>query len=265
MRHWPSVVRDTIRNRRSWRRTPGSALLVILALGLSGGALLALVTLFNALLWRELPVSRPKELVGVSGTDGRRPVWVPFRLPASLFASLDNMEQVFHGFAGCHGFDATGVINDTSQRLTIQGISSGYFDTLDVRPVLGRAVDARDVDTVSPVATISFRSWQTRFGADPNVIGQAFRLQGELVTVIGVAPRAFTGLEVGMPADAWIPISLAPRLLNDPPGLRLFNALVGRLRPGVSLEQARAHLEALWPQARQTAADSAGAVPGLRD
>ena len=265
MRHWPSVVRDTIRNLRSWRRTPGSALLVILALGLSGGALLALVTLFNALLWRELPVSRPKELVGVSGTDGRRPVWVPFRLPASLFASLDNMEQVFRGFAGFHSFDATGVINDTSQRLTIQGISSGYFDTLDVRPVLGRAVDARDVDTVSPVATISFRSWQTRFGADPNVIGQAFRLQGELVTVIGVAPRAFTGLEVGMPADAWVPISLAPRLLNDPPGLSLFNALVGRLRPGVSLEQARAHFEALWPQARQTAADSAGAVPGLRD
>ena len=106
----------------------------------------------------------------------------------------------------------------------------------------------------SPVATISFRCWQTRFGADPNVIGQTFRLQGELVTVIGVAPRAFTGLEVGMPTDAWVPASLAPRLHNEPPGLSFFAALVGRLRPGVTLQQARTQLESLWPPARQAAA-----------
>ena len=91
---------------------------------------------------------------------------------------------------------------------------------------------------MSPVATISFRCWQTRFGADPNVIGQSFRLQGELVTVIGVAPRAFAGLEVGMPADAWVPASLPPRLLNRPPGLSFFTAF-GRLRPGVTLQQSR--------------------------
>ena len=63
-----TILRDVVRSLRTWRRTPGSALLAILALGLSGGALLTLVTLFNALLWRELPVSRPNELVGVSGT-----------------------------------------------------------------------------------------------------------------------------------------------------------------------------------------------------
>jgi predicted permease len=240
---------------------------VILALGLSGGALLTLVTLFNALFWRELPVSRPDELVGVSGTDGRRPIWVSLPLPASLFASLDDAEQVFQEFAGFSRFESRGVINDTTQRLVVQGVSGRYFDTLGVRPALGRAVEARDVDTSSPVATISFRSWQRRFAADPNVIGQTFRLQGEVVTVIGVAPRAFIGVEVGRPADAWVPTSLEPRLLPDiPPGLIHFNALVGRLRPGVTLEQARAQVEALWPQARQAAAESVGAVlPGLRD
>ncbi len=261
-----SFLRDTARSLRSWRRTPGSALLVILALGLSGGALLTLITLLNALLWRELPVSRPDELVGVSGTDGRRPIWVNLPLPASLFASLDDAEQVFQGFAGFSRFESSGVINNTSQRLVIQGVSGRYFDTLGVRPELGRGVEARDVDAASPVATLSFRSWQTRFGADPNVIGQTFRLQGEVVTVIGVAPRAFIGLEVGMPADAWVPTSLEPQLLlGIPPGLTHFNALVGRLRPGVTLVQARAQLEALWPQAREAAAESVGAVlPGLR-
>ena len=261
-----SFLRDTARSLRSWRRTPGSALLVVLALGLSGGALLTLVTLLNALLWRELPVSHPEELVGVTGTDRRSPEWVPFGLPVSLFTSLGSAEQVFAGFAGFGRFESNAVINDERQRLTIEGVSGRYFDTLGVRPEMGRLVEVRDVDSASPVATISFRCWQSRFGADPNVIGQTFRLQGEVVTVIGVAPRAFTGLEVGMPADAWVPTSLAPRLLSIPPGLISFNRLVGRLRPGVTLEQARPQLEALWPQARHTAAESAGAaLPGMRD
>ena len=94
-------LRDTVRSLRSWRRTPGSALLVILALGLSGGALITLVSLFNALFWRELPVSHPEELVGVSGMDGRVPgSGGPIGIPASLFASLDRAQNVFQAFAG---------------------------------------------------------------------------------------------------------------------------------------------------------------------
>jgi predicted permease len=241
--------------------------LVILALGLSGGALLALVTLFNALLWRELPVSHPEELVGVSGADRRRPVWVSLPLPASLFASLDDADQVFQEFAGYLKLrGSTAVINNTSQRLAIEGVSARYFDTLGLRPERGRLVEAREVDSAAPVATISFRCWQTCFGSDPNVIGRTFRLQGELMTVIGVAPRGFTGLEVGAPADVWVHASLGPRLLNWPVNLVFFDALVGRLRPGVTLEHARPALEALWPQARQTSAEtSAAAWPSLRD
>ena len=202
--------------------------------------------------------------MGVSGADPRRPVWAFLPLPISLFASLDNAEHVFQGFAGFQKLESTAVINNTSQRLAIEGVSSRYFDTLGVRPELGRLVAAHDVDSASPVATISFRCWQTRFAADPDVIGQAFRIQGELVTVIGVAPRAFTGLAVGMPADAWVPASLAPRLLNAPSGWMYFNQFVGRLRPGVTLQHARTELEALWPPARQTSA-AAAEVPQERD
>ena len=259
-----NFFRDTVRSLRSWRRTPGSALLVVLALGLSGGALLTLVSLFNALFWRALPVSHPDELVGVSGTERGMPGWEPVGIPASLFTSLDRAENVFQAFAGFEAFEPTAVITNTSQRLAIEGVSGRYFETLGVRPAFGRVVGAQEVDRVSPVATISFRCWQTRFGADPHVIGQTFRLQGELVTVIGVAPRAFTGLEVGIPADAWVPASLVPRLLNEPPSLNYFNALVGRLRPGITLQQATPQLEALWPPARQAAA-AAASLPGERD
>src|SRR5688572_33241421 len=93
-------LRDTVRSLRSWRRTPGSALLVILALGLSGGPLIALVSLFNALFWRQLPVSHPEELVGVSGMDGRAPGSGSISMPATLFASLDRAQSVFQAFAG---------------------------------------------------------------------------------------------------------------------------------------------------------------------
>ena len=95
-----SFLRDTARSLRSWRRTPGSALLVILALGLSGGALIALVSLFNALFWRELPVLHPKELVGVSAIDGRTPAAGSIGIPAGLFASLNRAENAFEAFAG---------------------------------------------------------------------------------------------------------------------------------------------------------------------
>jgi putative ABC transport system permease protein len=254
-----SFVRNTVRTLRSWRRTPGSALLVVFALGLSGGALIALVSLFNALFWRQLPVSHPNELIGVTGLDRRTPDAGSVGMPASLFASLDRTQDVFEAFAGFERHRLTAVIRDTSQRLEIDGVSARYFDTLGVAAALGQVVGAREVDTASPVATISFRCWQTRFGADRDVIGQTFRLRGELVTIIGVAPPAFAGLEVGVPADAWVPASLASLWLNQPRGLDFFDAFVGRLRPGVTLQQARAELESLWPPARQAAAEAVAA------
>jgi predicted permease len=260
------VFRDTVRGLRSWRRTPGSALLVILALGLSGGALLTLISVCNGLLWRELPVSHPEELVGVSGVDRQRPSWVSVDLPASLAAALEGAGDVLEDLAGFHRFESTAVINNTSQRLAIEGVSGRYFATIGVRPLLGRVVEAGDVDRAAPVATISFRCWQTRFGSDPGVIGRAFRLQGTLITVVGVAPSAFTGLQVGAPADVWVPTSLAPDLLDWPPALIFFNALVGRLRPGVTLQQAESVLEARWPSAREAAAAVVTpAQPQLRD
>lgn len=258
--------RDIVRGVRTWARTPGSALLVVLALGMSGGALIALVNLVNSVFWREVPVARSEELVGISSIDRRTPEGPPVGTASSVFASLEATEHVFHGFAGFVGFDSVAVIDDTSQRLALEGVTARYFETLGVRAAFGNLVAPLDDERASPVAAISFRCWKRCFGADPNVIGKTFRLPGELMTVIGVAPPTFTGLEIGVPADAWVPASLVPRLLDQPPSLMFFDALVGRLRPGLDLQQARHEFEALWPPARQAAADVVGAtLPQERD
>jgi predicted permease len=235
--------------------------LVILALGLTGGALLTLATLFNALFWRTLPVPQPHELVRLAGVDSRDPDLRNPAIPVSLFASVDRAQTVFTAFAGFQRFDMTAAITNTTQRLAIDAVSGRYFEALGVRPALGAFVGPREVDAVAPVATISFHFWQTRFGADPDVVGQSFRLQGELVTVIGVAPSAFTGLEVGMPTDAWIPASLAPRLRNQPPSQIFFTAF-GRMDPGVTLPLATAQIDTIWPQARQASAAEIAAPLG---
>lgn len=254
--------RDSVRSLRSWRRTPGSALLVIFALGLSGGALITFVSLFNALFWRELPIPHPDELIGVSGIDPSEPDRGASGLPVSLFVSLDRAQTVFQSLAGFERLESTAVITNTSQRVAIEGVSGRYFETLGVRPALGQVLGAAEVDQALPVAAISFLCWQRRFAADPHVIGQTFRLQGEPVTVIGVAPRGFTGLEVGVLVDAWVPASRVPRLLNESPSLSFFQAGVGRLRPGVTLQQARSQVESLWPPARQAAAAAIAASLG---
>jgi predicted permease len=255
------VFRDTVRSLRSWRRTPGSALLVVLALGLSGGALLTLVSLFNALFWRELPVSHPDELVSVAGVDPSVPDSTTGAIPMGLFAALDRTQTTFQDFAGFERFELAADIENVSQRLAIDGVSGRYFETLDLGAAMGRVVGSRDVDGAAPVATISFRCWQTRFGADANVIGRTFRLHGEVVTVIGVAPPAFTGLEVGMPTDAWVPVSLASRLRNRSPSLT-FLMVFGRLGPGATLQLARSQIESLWPPARDAAAADVASTVG---
>jgi macrolide transport system ATP-binding/permease protein len=260
------LVRDAIRGLRAWRRTPGSALLVILALGMSAGAMVALASVFNALFWRDLPLYRPSELIGVLSIDRSMSAGGTVGTPVSLFASLERAQQTMSGFAGFVDFDSIVVVNNTAQRVAMEGVTRSYFDTIGVQAEFGQSVSAQDVDRASPVGMVSFRCWKSRFGADPNVIGRTFSVGGELVTVIGVAPPTFAGLEVGTPSDIWVPASLVPRLSKQPPELIFFDALVGRLMPGVTQSQAEHEIQSLWPPARQTAAEIVGSLlPQVRN
>jgi predicted permease len=132
-------------------------------------------------------------------------------------------------------------------------VSANYFDLLGVKPVLGRtflAGEIGDQEGGAPVAVISYGMWQTRFGGEPHVLGKIIRLNRHEITIIGVAPRDFRGTTVGVVYDVWMPITMATAMGTGDGtlhyrGTRDETSTIVRLKPGVTITQARAEVAAL--------------------
>jgi putative ABC transport system permease protein len=139
-----------------------------------------------------------------------------------------------------------------AERVWAQFVSGNFFDVLGVKPVTGRffrTEEREDAPGKYPVAVISERMWQRRFNADPEIIGKAVRLNGQDLTVIGVAPPEFLGTIVGLSYDVWLPLSMEPLLSGGGNRLENRNArwlhVLARLSAGASLPQAQAEIETI--------------------
>jgi predicted permease len=144
-------------------------------------------------------------------------------------------------------------LQGNADRAWAELVSANYFDILKVKPVLGRAFlpeEGAEKPGAFPVAVISYRMWQNRFHGDRNVLGKEIRLNRHQLTIIGVAPPEFRGSTVGLVYDAWMPISMADDMgtgggtLNYR-GCRDLTSMIVRLKPGVTLEQAKDEVSAL--------------------
>jgi hypothetical protein len=132
-------------------------------------------------------------------------------------------------------------------------VSANYFDLLQVKPVLGRTFlpeEGGDRAGAYPVAVISYSMWRNRYHADPRVLGKAIRLNRHDLTIVGVAPPQFHGSLVGVLFDVWVPITMAAQMGTGDGTLgyratRDETSTIVRLRPGVTLEQAREEVSAL--------------------
>lgn len=131
-------------------------------------------------------------------------------------------------------------------------VSANYFDVLKVKPVLGRAFLPEEVlhDGAAPVAVISYGMWHSRFGGSPDVLGKTIRLNRHQLTIIGVAPRGFHGSLAGVVFDVWMPTTMATAMGTGDGtlhyrGTRDQTSTIVRLKPGVTLQQARAEVNAL--------------------
>ncbi len=230
---------------RSLAHSKAVAATAILSLALGIGANTAIFSLVNAILLRPLPVPHPSQLVELYtiGAEGRNRQ--SFSWP--MFEQIRQTQQVFSGVftwydGALENFEANGVKYADG----LDGVSGEYFSTLGVQPLLGRLITVDDVATGAQVAVLSYRNWQERYAGDPGVIGKSISIAARRMTIIGVTPKSFAGLSVDYGFGAAVPISWRGLAGLSDRKARAYN-IMGRLKAGVSVTQARAAMRTLWP------------------
>ena len=253
---------DAVFAVRTLRRNIGVTSLILGSLAIGIGANTAIFTLVNAVLLTKLPVEDPDALVAignpmrVGGVSTGFPQTALISYP--LYKDLRDHNRSFSGLLASGRSDRLDVRVERSgtelEHPRGRFVSGNYFSVLGVRPLLGRTFDASvdEVPGASPVITISYGYWTRRFHNDPSIVGRQMLLNGTKMTIIGVTPPGFTGEIVGLSNDIWLPVSMVDVLRSHERRLddRLTNwlLLLGRLEPGVTLEQAEREVPALMRQ-----------------
>jgi hypothetical protein len=169
-----------------------------------------------------------------------------------MFRDLQKAQTVFTGIAAHVPFGAN--LSYEGQTVNGQGllVSGSYFPVLELTPAVGRLLDSNDdrAPGVAPVVVLSHGYWTTRFGADPGVLNRTMLVNGQTLTIVGVAPAGFTGTTLGLEPQVFVPITMRAVLV---PGVRGFERrdsywayLFARLKPDVSLERASAGINAQY-------------------
>jgi len=250
-----SFWQDVRYSLRMIAKAPGFAAIAILTLALGIGANTTIFSWINSALLNPVPgLSRPSEVVALTLS---KPGDNPFPLTYPDLEALRDGQQSLTGITAC-GF-ATISLTGKGKPERVWGMmaSANYFDVLGVRPILGRGfLPAEDEKPGgAPVAVISYRFWQTRFGANPDVVGQAIEINQHPYTIVGVAPAAFQGSQTGVRTEIWVPIMMQAQVM---PGGDLIHdhhyfwlLAFGRLKPGVALQQAQQEMTLrLKPEAK---------------
>jgi predicted permease len=246
---------------RTLFRTPFVTVVAILSLGLGIGANAAIFSMFNMILLRALPVSDPGHLVNLSAP-GPKPgsqscnqagdCEVVFSYP--MFRDLEREQTVLTGLAAHRAFDVNLAFDN--QTMTGEGmyVSGGYFPALGVRPALGRLIGPADDRGYgeTPVVVLGHYFWTMYFDRSPAVLNRTITVNGQSMTVVGVAPEGFDGTTVGNRPHVYTPISMrtaleagvTPAVMDRRNNYWVY--LFGRLKPDVSIEQAGAGLNAYY-------------------
>jgi predicted permease len=238
------LVSDLRYGMRALRRSPGFAAAAIFSLALGIGANTAIFTLINALLLRTLPVREPQQLVLVARSDMVSDRSTSFPYP--FYRDLRDHNAVFSGVLCYTDMSPSLRVGASPERVTGELVSGNYFDVLGVRPYVGRLFTQEDdrVPGRVRVVVLSFGFWQRRFGADPGIIGRVIHLNTTPMTVIGVTPPGFDGLENGQSIDVRAPMMMQAEMFASAPQLESRGSwwlgIAARLTPGVSRIQAEA-------------------------
>src|SRR6266508_3689645 len=242
---------------RGFRKSPGFAAVAVATLALGIGANAAIFALVDRVLLRLLPVRDPKELVllrspgpsqGHTWSDGDGAA--SFSHP--MYRELSARNTVFTGLVAEFPFDASIAARGETERASGELVSGNYFGVLGVTPALGRVLTAEDdrAPGAHPLAVLSYGYWTRRFGNDPAVLNKSIAVNGQPLTVVGVARAGFSGIQPGRQADLFVPVMMKAQMTPFWNGLDDWKdywlQLVGRLRPGLRREQAEVALQGVY-------------------
>lgn len=253
-----TLLKDLQYGLRMLRKSPGFTLVAVLTLALGIGANTAIFTIINAVLLSPLPVKDIGRLYEMDTTDSKSASTNTnfTRLPTAFpnYEDFRDQNQVFSGLAAFSFLSFDCVRRGETVQLPGQLVTANYFDVLGVPPALGRTFlpDEDRKPGGNAVAVLSYSLWKRDFGSDPSVVGQHVTLNSQDFAIIGVAARNFKGtFSMGDPNVIWVPVSMHDEVLSGTSRTffmhrrGLLNFVVGRLKPGVTAEEAEAAMKTI--------------------
>jgi len=254
------TLQDVRYSLRQLRKSPGFTITAVLTLALGIGANTAIFQLLDAVRMRVLPVPNPQELAVVRPLKPWRSGHVTGRFAYSTNPQWEQIRAQQQGFSGMLAWGsetfnlATGGEVRPADGLWVSG---SFFDVLQVQPLLGRVLHESDdhPGCGAPGAVLSYAFWQREYGGDPNVINKAITLEGHPFPILGVTPASFYGVDVGHSFDVAVPLCSEPVIMGEHSSYNRRDAwwlaILGRLKPGWSLQKASAQLQAISPAIMQ--------------
>ncbi len=249
-----SVWQDVKYGLRALIARPGVTLIIVTTLALGVGANTAIFSVVNATLLRPLPFKDPDRIVMVWG-------YLPklahnsdkFPSSAANYLGLAKQTQTCEQLAAFRQWSWQLTHAGEPEQLQGVRVSANFFEALGASPFAGSTfTSGQDQDGAAKVAVISYRLWQKEFGGDPKALGRSLTLNGHSVQVVGVMPRDFEfpgsanmipGLQFATRNDIWMPLAMSAEERGNQGSLNL--AVIGRLKPGVSVAQAENELRAI--------------------
>jgi predicted permease len=256
-----TLLQDTVYGIRSMLRSPALVVVALLSLALGIGANTAIFSLLDAVMLRSLPVKQPSQLVLLgtgdwNGISDGFPITELYSYPFyrqmqknnavfSDVAAIFSMENNVHGFVQGR---------DESEPMNVQLVSGTYFPTLGVNAVMGSVLSDEDDNSQGdhPVAVVSYAWWKRGLAQDPSVLSKKLKIGETTYDIVGVAPPEFFGTKVGVAPDIWIPLSMMEQV---PPNWQGYTDdfaealyIVGRLKPGVTLDQTTTNVNLVYQQ-----------------
>jgi len=238
-----TVWQDACYALRGMRRSPGFTAVAVVSLALGIGANTAIFSLVNTVMLRMLPVPEPGRLVELMHRFEDEPRFNGFTW--QIYQYFRDRNHMLSGLIGTAGSSLNvRVEGQAPEKVEGVYVTGNFFPVLGVKPALGRLIGPEDEPNGVPagVAVVSWTYWRNRLHFDPAILGKQIVVDDKPVIIIGVAAREFSGLRLEVRQDMWLPVAM--------PDVRSWSlTLVGRLKPGVSLEQARAEMAVLFKQA----------------